>query len=222
MARPRRDAALRASVQAVHDAVHGQLLVGAEVFGERVVLVLRPERGLVLELEIHRVLDCGNLVVVVAGWPRHDRAIVHFRPVRGVECGRGCESAFLAQLVGAEVGVLRPQLVVLRQLVEHLAAFAVPFGVAGLVEDLLGHVAGSYDCAWHDAGYLLPRPGEAEDVAGEGTDALPGLLHRACGLARLRVVDHDELRADRASVGLLALHAANAPRDAGHADEDAG
>ena len=73
-----------------------------------------------------------------------------------------------------------------------------------------------------DAGAKVSWPGEAEDVAGEDADALPGLLHRSRRLARLRIVDDDELRADRATVGLLELHAANAARDARDPYEDAG
>ena len=132
----------------------------------------------------------------------------------GVECRRRLECAFLAQFVGAEVGVLVPQFLVLRHLVEHLAAFAVPFGVLRLVEDLFGHVARSNHRAGHDAGDLLPRPCESEDVARQHTHTLPGLLDRPRRLGGLRIVDHDELRTDRPPVRLLVLHATDAPRDA--------
>jgi 6-phosphofructokinase len=53
-------------------------------------------------------------------------------------------------------------------------------------------------------------------------ERLARLLERPGRLARLRIVDHDELRADRPAVRLLVLHAAYASRYARHADEDSG
>ena len=168
------------------------------------------------------MLHGGDLVVVEPGGPRHDSARIHFHLVFPVELGRLGERAFLAELVGAKVGVAVPQLLVPRHLVEHLAPLAVPLGVLRLVEYLLGHVSWADHRAGHDAGYLPARPGKAEYVPGEDADALARLLERPGRLARLRIVDHDELRADRPAVRLLVLHAAYASRYARHADEDSG
>ena len=157
--------------------------------------------------------------MVVPCGPRHDRALVHLRPVLTVELGRLQERPLLAQLVGAEVRVLVPQRLVLREPVHHAAALPVPLGVLRAVEHLLGHVAGADHRAGHHARDLPARPREAEDVAREDADALPRLLRRSRRLGCLRVVDDDELGADRAPVGALVLHAANAPSYAGDADD---
>ena len=219
----RRDghAALGVSVQVVHDPVHGELLLGAQVLRQRVVLILGPERRLVRELQVHRVLDGRQFIMVVAGGPCHDRSLVHLGAVSPVEFRRLGERPPLAQLVGAEVGVAVPKLIVLRELVEHLAPLPVPFGMLRAVEHLLGHVAGADDGAGHHAGDLASGAGEAEDIAREDANALAGLLGGAGGLARLRVVHDHELRADGAPVGALVLHAANASRYAGDAHDRA-
>ena len=87
---------LGVSVQLVHDSVDGQLLVRPQVLGERLVLVLSPERRLVGELQVHRMLDRRDLVVVVAVGPRHDRPLVHLRPMLPVKLGRPLERPALA------------------------------------------------------------------------------------------------------------------------------
>ena len=138
--------------------------------------------------------------------------------MRGVERGRLLERSFLPQFVGAEVGVAVPQLLVLRELVEHPAPLAVPLRVLRAVEHLLGHVAGADDRARHDARDLPARPCKTEDVARKNADALPRLLRRSSRLRCLRVVDNDKLRANRPPVGALVLHASDAPGDAGDAD----
>ena len=216
------DAEPRVSVYARRDSVERQLLLGAQVLRQRLVLVLRPERGLVGELQVHRVLHGGELVVVEPRGPRDKRALVHLRSVAAVELGRLKERPLLAQLVGAQVGVLVPQRLVLREPVHHAAPLAVPLGVLRAVEHLLGHVAGADHGAGHHARDLAARPREAEDVARQHADALPRLLGRSRRLARLRVVHDDELGTDRAPVGALVLHAANASRYPGDADYRSG
>ena len=213
------DAEPRVSVDAGRHAVERQLLLGAQVLGERLVLVLRPERGLVGELQVHRVLHGGELVVVEPRGPRHDRALVHLRPVLAVELGRPQERPLLAQLVRAEVGVLVPQLLVLGEPVHHAAALPVPLRVLRAVEHLLGHVAGADHRAGHHARDLAAGTREAEYVAREDADALPRLLRRSRRLGCLRVVDDDELGSDSPPVGALVLHAANASRYSGDADD---
>ena len=210
------------AVELVDHRVDRELLLGPEVFGQRFVLVLRPEGHLVLQLEVHRVLDGRDLVVVVARRPAHDRSRVHRRAVLLVERRRLGERPVLAELLRAEVGVLLPELFVRRELVDELHPLALPLGMLHFVENLVGHVARPDDRAGHHAGDLLAGAGEAEDVAREDADALAGLLERAGRLRGLRVVDDDERRADRAPVRLLELHAADAARDAGDADGDAG
>ena len=88
-------------VHARRNSVQRELLLSSQVLRQRLVLVLGPKRSLIGELQVHSVLDGGNLVVVVAGGPRDDRTLVHLLPVRGVERGRFLERAFLPQLVGA-------------------------------------------------------------------------------------------------------------------------
>ena len=212
-----RNAPLGVSVQFVGDAIDRELLLRPQVLRQRIVLVFRPKCSLVLEFEVHRVLNRRDLVVVVTRRPRHDRPLVHLLAVRGVERRRLLERATLSQFIGAEIGVLIPQLLILRELVEHLAPLTVPFGMLGLVEDLFGHVARTYHRAGHDARYLPSRSRKAEDIPRQHTHTLPRLLHRSGGFARLRIVDDDKLRADGATVRLLVLHAANASRDAGDA-----
>ena len=139
-----------------------------------------------------------------------------------VEVGRRLEVAVRAERLGADVGVLLPELHVLRHLVEHLRPLAVPVGMRLPVEDGVGHVAGADDGAGHDAGYLLPRSGETEDVPGKHPDALPRLLQTSRRLRGLGVVDDDEAGTDVAPVGALVFHAADSPGDPRHADDDAG
>ena len=168
------------------------------------------------------MLDRRDLVVVVAVGPRHDRPLVHLRPMLPVKLGRPLERPALAQLVGAEIRIPLPQLVVPGKLVDHLASLAVPLGMLGLVEDLLGHVARTDHRTGHDARDLLSGTGKAEDISGKHTDALPRLLDGVRRLGGLRIVDHDELRADRPPVRLLVLHATDSARDARHPDDHAG
>ena len=64
-----RDTPLGVPVQLVHNAVDGELFFRSQVLRKRIVLVFRVERRLVGQLEVHRVLNRADLVVVVPRRP---------------------------------------------------------------------------------------------------------------------------------------------------------
>ncbi len=56
----------------------------------------------------------------------------------------------------------------LRMLIAH----TIPLGMAIAIEDAVGHVSGTNDCARHDAGYLFAGTGETENRTGKDCFAL--------------------------------------------------
>ncbi|KKL53193.1 hypothetical protein LCGC14_2277880, partial [marine sediment metagenome] len=128
----------------------------------RLVLVLGEERRLVLELQVHRVLDGRQLVGVVPGLPCGLRAGVHLVPVFAVELRGLSAAAFTAEALGPDSGVLIPQVGVGRKGVQHLRPLALPLWVLLAVEEAVGHVAGADDGAGHEPSDLDARPGQAQ------------------------------------------------------------
>jgi hypothetical protein len=106
--------------------VRSEFVFLSGVFRQRLVLVLGEERGLVLQLQVHRVLDGRDLVVVETFVPGDHRPVVHRFPVLAVKLGRVRQTAFGPQTFGADLSVPGPQLFVRRERVHHFRAFPVP------------------------------------------------------------------------------------------------
>jgi hypothetical protein len=73
--------------------------------GERLILVLGPERLLVPEFQVHDVLDGRDLVGIEPGGPRDDGALVHLGLVQAVELGGLVAIAVAFQALGAASGI---------------------------------------------------------------------------------------------------------------------
>ena len=140
--------------QPVHfpgDLVHGEDAVILSVLRQRIVLILRLERRLVLQLQIHGVLKRRNLVVVVSGIPAHHRTLNHFGAVRPVEFGGGGEVPVRPESFRADVGIFFPELHILRKLIYHLGPLSVPVGMCVPVQYNVRHISETDDRARHDS-----------------------------------------------------------------------
>jgi hypothetical protein len=211
-------AALHA-VELARDLVCGELVRLGGFLWQRLVLVLGEERRLVLKLQVHRVLDRGEFVMVEPLRPGNNGSLIHRFPVGAVELGGFIARVAQTQALRANFGVPLPELLIGGERVDHPGPLAVPLRVLVAVQDVVGHVAGADDRAGHDARDLVARTGQAEDGAGQDALARGTLRERPRRLIGLRVVKHHQRRPHGLAVGPLVLHAANAARDAGDLDD---
>ena len=156
----------RAARQRRHPA--GELplveLVTLNVVGQRLVLVLGEERRITaVDAEVPCVLDRRQLVVVVPLGPRHPAAGVHRLPPAGVELVRLRRARPRPLPAAAELGVLMPEILGRRPVVDELRPLALPRRVAGPVEKPVGQVVGPDHRDRAEAGDLRPRAGQAQD-----------------------------------------------------------
>jgi hypothetical protein len=129
---------------------HQQIVFRRDI-RQRLVLILGKESRLVLQPEIHGMLNRRCLVLVVAFRPRHDGTFVHQFPVLLVEgCGFG-QPLFLPQTLCSDLSILLPQLLVGRERIDHLRPLALPLRMLVAVQNPVGHILRSDDRAGHDA-----------------------------------------------------------------------
>src|SRR5579871_4803964 len=107
------------------------------------VLIFGPERRLVAQFEVHRVLQRRNLVTVVSVWPGHARPRFHLFAMLTVELRCLVPRPVLAETRGANFGVFVPPLLIRGERVNHFEPLSLPIGVLLTVEDLVSHVTTS-------------------------------------------------------------------------------
>lgn len=81
-----RHLAAAAAVGLAGDVVGVERLGLARLLDQRLVLILSPESGLILEIQIHGMLDGTDLVRVMALGPGHHGPLIHFLAMLSVEC----------------------------------------------------------------------------------------------------------------------------------------
>ena len=178
-------------------------------------MVLSLERGLAtVDPQIPRMLDCRELVVVLPLRPRHTRAGIHHRLVGGVEGVSSCGALSSALALTPHLGILSPQLISGRPLVDQLRPLALPRRMPHPVEQTVGQVVRTNHRDGGNPCDFLARPSEPEDRTRE--DAFTGChLRRApAALIRLRIIYEAKVRSYRASIGPRVTDATDATRDA--------
>ena len=108
MVRRNRNAASFQSVDFASDLLGGELVGIDAFFGERFVLVFGEEGGFVLKLQVHRVLDRGQLVVIETFLPSDVGTFVHCIAVLAIELGAGRAAVAGAQTLGTGFCVAFP------------------------------------------------------------------------------------------------------------------
>ena len=118
------------------------------------------------------MLKRRNLVFVVPLRPRHAGARVHLPLADAVELIR-CGGALSGSLAfAAELGVLAPQSIFGRPLVDELRPLALPRRMPSTIKEPIGEIVRADHGDRAEARDLLPRPGKAED--GSAQDLLAG------------------------------------------------
>ena len=155
-----------------------------------------------------------QFVVVLSFRPRHPRAGIHRRLLAGIERISSCRTFTATLALASHLGVLAPEFISGRPLVDEFGAFTLPRRVPHPVEQPVGQVIGTDHRDGGQARDLLARPSKPEDRTRE--DAFTGShLRRApAALIRLRIIYEAEVRSYRASIGPRVTDATDTARDA--------
>ena len=107
-----------------------------------------------------------EFVVVFPLGPRHPRASVHHRLVGSIESVGGSRALAATLPLTPHLGVLAPQLISGRPLVDKLCAFALPRRMTHPVEQPVSQVVRTNHRDGGKPGNLLAGTGQPEDCTG--------------------------------------------------------
>ena len=146
--------------------------------------------------------------------PRHPRAGIHRRLIGSVESVGGSRPFTATLALAPHLGVLAPEFISGRPLVDEFGAFTLPRRMPHPVKQPVGQVVRTDHRDGGKSCDLLARPSKPEDRTRE--DAFTGShLRRApAALIRLRIIYEAEVRSYRASIGPRVTDATDTARDA--------